>query len=84
MIIVHGKSGCSQCTTTTNWLSSKGIEFTYKDLDKEPELLEGFLERGFRSLPVVIVLNDQGEEVEAFSGFYMGRIMQLEKHGKSA
>ena len=80
MIVIHGTKNCQQCKTTQKWLTSKGIHFTYKDLDEHPTLLQEFKSRGFSSLPVVIVTDEDGKELESFAGFYMGRIMKLEKY----
>lgn len=65
MVIIYGKSACSSCEQSKAVLSSRNIEFEYKQLDKDytmEDLMEE-LDRlgmvGFRSFPL-LVQEDKG------------------------
>lgn len=77
MIIVHGKSNCSSCESLKKWLSSRNVNFLYKDLEVDTESLEKFQRLGLRNLPIVTVIDEKGNETNAFSGFNIKKIMEL-------
>lgn len=58
-------SWCNPCKVATNILNAKGIEYTPVDVDKEKDLVEKF---EIMSVPTVVVLNDNGNEVKRFVG----------------
>lgn len=64
MVKVYTKNKCGKCTLTKKWLKSKDVEFTEVNIDSDEEALQEVLDMGFKSLPVVVI-----PEQEPFSGF---------------
>jgi len=75
MITVYTGSNCTYCTTTKRALERAGIPFT-ELMVTEANRAE-FRERGFRSLPVVIVRNADGELFDEWCGLRPDKISQL-------
>lgn len=84
MIIVHGKSNCVSCESLKRWLSSKNVDYVYKDLEIDHESFEKFQRSGIKTLPIVTVTDEKGNETNVFSGFNINKIMELIASLKSA
>lgn len=60
MVTIYGKSQCSACEQSKALLTSKGIEFEYKQLDKDytmADLMDKLDELGmlgFRTFPLIV------------------------------
>lgn len=60
MVTVYGKSQCTSCEQAKAVLKSRGIEFQYKQLDKDytmEELMDALEEvglMGFRTFPLIV------------------------------
>lgn len=66
-IIKFEKENCPNCVMVDNYLSDKGVEVVYINImDADPELCVKY---EIHSVPVTILLDDNGEEVERSIGF---------------
>lgn len=54
-VIVYGKSVCPNCDQAKQLLESKGIEFTYVDLEQDMTKFFEFRGLGIREVPVIEV-----------------------------
>lgn len=70
-ITVWTKSNCVQCTQTKKELAKRGIEFTEKNLEENPEQMQAFIEQGFLAAPIVTT------DVKTWSGFRIDKITSL-------
>jgi glutaredoxin len=72
-IIVYSKLGrCVQCDATKRRLNELGARYDDGeplDAPEHAELLTAFKTRGFVGAPVVVLLNADGSERDAWSGF---------------
>ena len=48
------QNGCSSCQNTKEFLQKRNVEFESVNLSTQPDRLEEVLERGFRSVPVIM------------------------------
>lgn len=60
MVTIYGKSQCSSCEQSKAVLKSRGIDFEYKQLDKDytmeelMDVLDDLGMLGFRTFPLII------------------------------
>lgn len=60
MVTIYGKTQCASCEQAKNVLTSRGIEFQYKVLDKDytmEDLMDALDEvglMGFRTFPLIV------------------------------
>jgi glutaredoxin len=60
MVVIYGKSACTSCEAAKQVLKSRGIEFQYKQLDKDytmEDLMDKLEElglMGFRTFPLIV------------------------------
>lgn len=67
---------CNPCKMVTNYLEQTDIQFETVDVTQEPEVASRFDVMG---VPVTILLNDQGEEVNRSIGFKPNELDELLK-----
>ena len=77
MISVYGKPNCVNCESLKRWLTTKKVDYVYKDLEQDQVSLERFQQSGMRTLPIVTVTDEKGNETNVFSGFNPNKIMEL-------
>ena len=70
-VTVYGKEHCVQCNATTRWLESRGVEYEYIDIEKDPEAYEYVTGLGYLQAPVV------KSDDATWSGFDPGRLSAL-------
>ena len=70
-ITVWTKRNCVQCTQTKKELTKRGIEFTEKNLEEDPEQMQAFIDQGFMSAPIVTT------DKKIWSGFRIDKISSL-------
>ncbi|PAY43068.1 glutaredoxin domain-containing protein, partial [Ligilactobacillus salivarius] len=58
VVTVYSKNNCQQCKITKRKLHSMGIDYHEYNVDEDPKALDYLLERGLRSLPVVVTEDD--------------------------
>lgn len=51
--VIYGGTSCSSCETAKNLLKSKGLSFTYLNVDEDVEALEEVITNKFRNLPMI-------------------------------
>lgn len=79
-ITVHSTPSCVQCKATDRHTNSKGIPTEHVDLSENLDLLAAFKERGYSQAPVVTVTDDDGVEIDIWTGF---RPDKLDEHADS-
>ncbi|MEC3668956.1 thioredoxin domain-containing protein [Bacillus velezensis] len=67
---------CNPCKMVSNYLEHADIQFEAVDVTQEPEVASRFSVMG---VPVTILLNDQGEEVNRSVGFKPNELDELLK-----
>ena len=77
-ITVHGNPSCVQCRATERHVDSKGIEIEYVDLSEDLDTLAKLKSRGLAQAPVVIVLDDDGVEIDHWTEYNPDK---LNEHG---
>lgn len=65
---------CNPCKMVSNYLEQADINFETVDVTQEPEVASRF---GVMGVPVTILLNDQGEEVNRSVGFKPNELDEL-------
>lgn len=73
VVTVYSKNNCQQCKITKRKLTSMGITYHEHNVDEDPKALEYLLERGLRSLPVVVTEDD------TWTGLRMDKLNNLQK-----
>lgn len=73
MVTVYSKNNCQQCKITKRKLTSMGITYHEYNVDEDPKALEYLIERGLRSLPVVVTEDD------TWTGLRMDKLNNLQK-----
>ncbi|MCY7948352.1 thioredoxin family protein [Bacillus atrophaeus] len=67
---------CNPCKMVSDYLEHEDIQFETVDVTQEPEVASRFSVMG---VPVTILLNDQGEEVNRSVGFKPNELDELLK-----
>lgn len=75
MITVYSKHNCVQCEMTKEFLKANKVEFEEINVEENEEALEVIKEKGFKTLPVVIV-SKKGFVFE-FNGFQIDLLEEL-------
>lgn len=73
VVTVYSKNNCQQCKITKRKLTSMGITYYEHNVDEDPKALEYLIERGLRSLPVVVTEDD------TWTGLRMDKLNNLQK-----
>lgn len=58
-VILYSQPGCPPCFAAKHFLSSRNIEFEYKDVQADPQALRELMDLNSRSTPTIVV----GKEV---------------------
>ena len=68
-IVMYGADWCRDCRRSKAYLDSKGIEYTYHSLDKEPELADEVVRLNekaglgqLKRIPVIVIAKDDSPE----------------------
>lgn len=70
-VTVYTKSNCVQCEQTKKQFDKFGIAYDVVDLEQNPDLLDGFKERGLMAAPIVTT------DIKEWSGFRLDKIKSL-------
>lgn len=73
VVTVYTKNKCPQCEITKRKLHILGINYHEHNVDEDPKALEYLIERGLRSLPVVVTEDD------TWTGLRMDKLNNLQK-----
>lgn len=60
-VTLYTKPGCQQCVLTSKKFNQAGVEFTTKDISESEEAYNEVVALGYKSLPVVVVQEADGE-----------------------
>lgn len=55
MVTVFGSTTCAFCKVLRQWLDSKGVEYTYRNIDEDEKAKEFIDGAGYRGVPVTVV-----------------------------
>jgi glutaredoxin-like YruB-family protein len=58
-VVLYSQPGCPPCFAAKRFLSARGVEFEYRDVQADPAALRELLALPSRSTPTIVV----GEEV---------------------
>lgn len=64
--VVYGGTSCSSCETAKNLLTSKGLSYSYINVDEDMDALEEVISNKFRNLPMI-----------KFNGELLGNLQDL-------
>lgn len=62
-VLVYTSSTCPYCTLATEYLEDRGIAFTEKNVQKDPEARKELMAMGHMGVPVVVI---DGKEIVGF------------------
>lgn len=54
-VTIYGKPNCTYCTKAKLFLDMKDVTYEYIDVMEDEDVLDWFMEQGFRSFPQVFV-----------------------------
>ncbi|MCL2869967.1 glutaredoxin family protein [Candidatus Saccharibacteria bacterium] len=60
-VTIYGTSWCGYCHAEANWLKQQNVDFTYKDIEADPQAKQELLTRlggVFQGVPVTVIGND--------------------------
>jgi len=75
-VTVYSKPDCQPCRNTKRALDRAGIPYAEKPV---ADRVDEFKDRGFLSSPVVVVTDESGAELRAWSGFRFDELRALAK-----
>lgn len=73
-VIKLSKPDCVPCQTVANFLQDNNVEYEEHDIYKEPELVEKY---NLMGVPVTILFDDEGNEVQRVVGFNPPQLNEL-------
>jgi glutaredoxin-like YruB-family protein len=72
-IIVFSSNTCPHCVTAKDYLKSKGIEFTEKNVSTDMEARKELMGMGYMGVPIILV------DDEVIEGFNKAKLDELIK-----
>lgn len=76
MIVKIEKHGCTPCKMVGQFLDSSGVEYVVENIDDNPDVIEKY---GIMSVPVVIKLDEDGNEIDRAIGFNLDKLEKIIK-----
>jgi glutaredoxin-like YruB-family protein len=70
-VVLYSQPGCPPCTAAKRFLSARGVEFEYKDVQADPAALRELVALNSRSTPTIVV------DEEVMIGFDPDRLDQM-------
>lgn len=74
MLLKFYRNNCSPCSMVDNYLKEKGVSYKSVNVEEDPELATQY---GLTSVPVTILLDNEGNEVKRSIGFKPNELEQL-------
>ncbi|HZK32986.1 MAG TPA: glutaredoxin family protein [Tissierellaceae bacterium] len=71
-VIVYTSNTCPYCTSAKEYLNEKGVEYTEKNVQTEPESRKELMAMGHMGVPVVVI---DGEEIVGFDKAKMDSLL---------
>jgi thioredoxin 1 len=65
---------CAPCTMVSNWLDDNSVEYDVVDVTERPEVATQY---ETMSVPVTVLLDDEGNEVKRSTGFKPDELSEL-------
>jgi glutaredoxin-like protein NrdH len=66
-ITIYSKNNCKPCTLTKQWLNTRNIEYSQRNISKDGKYIQEVHALGYNALPVIVVYKD-GEKT-TWDGF---------------
>ncbi|MBN2287417.1 MAG: glutaredoxin family protein [Tissierellales bacterium] len=63
-VIVYSSNTCPHCVTAKDYLKSKGVDFTEKNVSTDLEARKELMGMGFMGVPIIMI---DGQIVEGFN-----------------
>lgn len=77
-LIMYTQKPCVQCNASYRKADGLGLEYEIKELTEQPvEVVEGFKKRNHLRAPVLVVVDDDGVEIDIWSGFNPDKIEEF-------
>ncbi|NLM05737.1 MAG: glutaredoxin family protein [Tissierellia bacterium] len=73
-VVVYSTDTCVFCTKVKDYLKSKNIDYTEKNLSKDAEAKKEFMKMGHMGVPVLLI---NGEEVIGFDQPKIDQLLNL-------
>lgn len=73
-VVVYSTDTCIFCTKVKDYLKSKNIDFTEKNLSSDAEAKKEFMKMGHMGVPVLLI---NGEEVVGFDQPKIDKLLNL-------
>lgn len=73
-VIKFYKNGCAPCKSVEQYLDSNGIQYEDVNIYDDPDTA---FDHGIMSVPVVILLNDDGTEANRAIGFNIDKLKEI-------
>ncbi|WP_066506412.1 glutaredoxin family protein [Abyssisolibacter fermentans] len=70
-VIVYTSSTCPHCVSVKEYLSEKGISYTEKNVQTDPNARKELIKKGFMGVPVIMI------DDETVTGFDKNKLDQL-------
>ncbi|KNF09808.1 glutaredoxin [Gottschalkia purinilytica] len=70
-VVIYTSNTCPHCVTAKEYLKEKGVEYTERNVQTDPEARKELIKKGYMGVPVIVV----GEE--EISGFNKSKLDEL-------
>nr|WP_300001650.1 glutaredoxin family protein [Tissierella sp.] len=58
-VVVYTSSSCPYCTLAKDYLDDKGVEYSVKNVQKDPEARKELMAMGHMGVPVVLIGDEE-------------------------
>lgn len=58
-VVVYTSSTCPYCTLAKEYLDEKGVEYSVKNVQKDPEARKELMDMGHMGVPVVLIGDEE-------------------------
>ncbi|AFS77210.1 glutaredoxin [Gottschalkia acidurici 9a] len=62
-VTIYTSNTCPHCVTAKEYLKEKGVEYTEKNVQTDPEARKELIQKGYMGVPVIVVGE---EEIQGF------------------
>jgi glutaredoxin 3 len=62
-ITIYTSNTCPYCISAKDYLSKRGIEYTEKNVQMDPQAKKELIDMGYRGVPIIVV---DGEQIVGF------------------
>lgn len=76
-LVKYEKDDCGPCAFVKTFLDDTGVAYKIRNISRDPEAKARLKKEGFMGVPVVALVDDEDNFVEAVTGFNPPAIMGL-------